>query len=131
MIKIAGISYFTVDEIILMHNNILSISPGRSGILDQGRLESILEHIQNNNYYPTLIEKITHLVYSIIQNHAFVDANKRTALQSGAYFLGENQHINKIDKYMEIMENVVVQVASNQINKEELKTVLTEIIKSN
>ena len=90
--------------------------------------ESVLIHIQNDIYYPNLLEKLTHLVYSVIQNHAFVDGNKRTALACGAYFLGLNGYDKKIDNYLDIMEDVVVNVASNQTTKQELNLILEEII---
>jgi death on curing protein len=121
-------NYFEVEQVITLHNNIISISSGLLGVLDHGRLESVLMHIQNDSYYPNLLDKITHLVYSIIQNHAFVDGNKRTALACGAYFLGLNGHDKKIDRYLDIMEDVVVNVASNQTNKDELKIILENII---
>lgn len=128
MTKSLAFNYFEVEQVITLHNNIISISSGLLGVLDQGRLESVLIHIQNDIYYPNLLEKLTHLVYSVIQNHAFVDGNKRTALACGAYFLGLNGYDKKIDNYLDIMEDVVVNVASNQTTKQELNLILEEII---
>lgn len=128
MTKSLAFNYFEVEQVITLHNNIISISSGLLGVLDRGRLESVLIHIQNDIYYPNLLEKLTHLVYSVIQNHAFVDGNKRTALACGAYFLGLNGYDKKIDNYLDIMEDVVVNVASNQTTKQELNLILEEII---
>ncbi len=57
--------YFTTEYAIKTHDKIVEISGGANGIKDLGNLESPLEHIQNDDYYPDLEDKITHLVFSI------------------------------------------------------------------
>ena len=57
--------YFDVVHATHTHDKILEISGGLPGVIDQGQLESILDHIQNDDYYPTFEEKLTHLVYAI------------------------------------------------------------------
>lgn len=63
--------YFTTEYAIKTHDKIIEISGGAGGINDLGNLESPLEHIKNDDYYPELEDKITHLVFSINKNHAF------------------------------------------------------------
>lgn len=55
--------YFTTEYAIKTHDKIIEISGGAGGINDLGNLESPLEHIQNDDYYPELEDKITHLVF--------------------------------------------------------------------
>ncbi len=79
--------YFSVEYAIKTHDTILQVSGGIFGIKDVGNLESPLEHIKNDDYYPELEDKITHLVFSVNKNHAFTDGNKRSSIALGAFFL--------------------------------------------
>ena len=89
-------------------------------------LESSLEHIKNDLYYPYLEDKITHLFYSVNKNHCFNDGNKRAAIALTAYFLEINGLDHKIDIFIKRMENITVYVAENRVSKE----LLYELIKS-
>lgn len=92
---------------------------------DKTYLESIINFIQSDLYYPTLEEKITHLFFSINKNHIFVDWNKRSSIYFSAYFLSLNIFDNSlVEKYIRELEDIAVQVADNKITKE----VLLEII---
>lgn len=53
-------------------------------------LESPLEHIKNDDYYPDFQSKLCHLVFSVNKNHAFIYGNKRSSLALGSYFLQIN-----------------------------------------
>ncbi|MBJ2869426.1 type II toxin-antitoxin system death-on-curing family toxin, partial [Salmonella enterica subsp. enterica serovar Derby] len=82
--------YFDVTYAVITHDWIIEESGGLKGTKDIGQLESPLEHIQNDWYYPEIEDKLTHLVFSINKNHAFNDGNKRSSLALGAYFLELN-----------------------------------------
>jgi death-on-curing protein len=82
--------YFDTIHAISVHDDIIVKSGGNSGILNIGLLESVLEHIKNDIYYPSIEEKITHLFYSVNKNHAFNDGNKRSAIALSAYFMEIN-----------------------------------------
>jgi death-on-curing protein len=43
-------------------------------------VDSVLTHIQNNEYYPNFTDKSVQLFYCIIKFHPFIDWNKRTAI---------------------------------------------------
>ncbi len=65
------------DELIeQIHSNTIDVSGGGDkGIIDIGRLKSVLAHIQNDDYYPNFVDKITHLFFCVCKFHAFVDGN--------------------------------------------------------
>lgn len=126
-----GFIYISIDNVIKIHDHLIFNEGGLQGIKDRGQLESILEHIQNNTYYPDLFDKVTHLVFGIIKFHVFYDGNKRTALAMGAYFLGLNYSDLLAEKFIKEMENVVVDVASGKIDKELLKEIITAIFMEN
>lgn len=120
------LNYFNANYAIKVHDKIIEISGGRTGIKDYGNIDSPLNHIQNDDYYPSFEEKLSHLVFSFNKFHAFNDGNKRTSIAMGAFFL----EINGLDvfsnKFIMEMENIAVTVADNIIDKE----LLFEIIKS-
>lgn len=73
-------NYFTIKSAIAAHDNTICLSGVLPGIKNKGQLESIFEHIQNDDYYPTFEEKLCHLVFSIIKFRMFADGNKRTSI---------------------------------------------------
>jgi death-on-curing protein len=119
-----GCLYFTSDYAIKIHDKIIEISGGISGVKDFGNIDSPINHIQNDDYYPSFEDKIIHLVYSFNKNHAFNDGNKRTSIAIGAFFLEVNGLEALVDKFIIEMENIAVTVADNIIDK----TLLSEII---
>lgn len=93
-----------------------------------GRLESVLTHIQNDDYYPSFEQKLTHLVYEVNKGHCFQDGNKRTSIALGAFFLEVNGLDVFVSKFIIEMENISVAVAVDIINKDLLEEIITSII---
>jgi death-on-curing protein len=122
------ITYINLEKAIFIHQKILDKEAGLKGVKDQGQIDSILAHIQNDIYYPEFLDKITHLVFSLIKFHCFNDGNKRTALALGAYFTKLNFSSNLAEKFLVEMENIVVEVAENKIDKELLKEAIFRIM---
>jgi death-on-curing protein len=120
--------YFDIEHAIRTHDFIIENSGGNSGIIEIGKIESVLEHIQNDLYYPEFEEKITHLVFCVNKFHAFNDGNKRTSIALGAYLLEVNGIEYCIDKFIIEMENIAVYVADNKIDKELLQEIISSIL---
>ena len=54
------IIYFPKEQIKEKQKKTIEYSGGGNiGILDIGKVEAVLEHIQNDDYYPTFIDKLT------------------------------------------------------------------------
>ncbi|MEG1448350.1 MAG: type II toxin-antitoxin system death-on-curing family toxin [Oscillospiraceae bacterium] len=74
----------TVEEIISIHSKLISKTGGLDGIRDIGLLESAVFSANNSfndiEQYPTIIEKSSRLAYAIVNNHAFLDGNKRIGI---------------------------------------------------
>ena len=83
--------YLTLAEVLQLNTSIIEQSGGASGILDLGLLESALGQCRmsfgGQDVYPTLAEKAAALCFSIVQNHPFVDGNKRTGHAAMEVFL--------------------------------------------
>ncbi len=120
--------YFTAHYAIEVHDSIICESGGLMGIKDEGLIESTLYHIQNELYYPELEHKLTHLLFSFNKNHCFNDGNKRASLALSVYFLSINGLDFFVDKFIIEMENIVVDVADNRIDKELLFEIISSLL---
>lgn len=125
-----AILYFDVKHAIQAHDWIIEESGGLCGVYPDGygKIESVLDHIQNDDYYPSFEDKLTHIVYSINKLHAFCDGNKRSSLVLGAYFLELNGYDYCVQKFVAEMENIVVWLAESKISKELLHKLISSII---
>ena len=121
-------NYFDVEHVLEIHDYIILKSGGRRGLLNKGLLESVLEHIKNDLYYPKLEDKVCHLFYSINKNHAFNDGNKRASISISAYFLQINGAEFMINTYITEMENIAVSVAENKISRDLLYDIIYDLI---
>lgn len=121
--------YPDIEQAIAVHKVTVKVSGGGAdGVLDAGRLESVLQHIQNDDYYPTFEEKLTHLVFSANQFHCFQDGNKRISISLGAQFLLLNGYLYCSKKFILEMENISYHVAAGRINKDLLSEIICSII---
>jgi death-on-curing protein len=120
--------YFTAHFAIEVHDSIVRESGGLMGIKDLGLIESTLYHMQNELYYPDIEHKLTHLLFSFNKNHCFNDGNKRASLALSVYFLSINGLDIFIDKFIIEMENIVVDVARNCIDKDLLFEIISSLL---
>ena len=71
----------TVEEVIALHDKLIERTGGSQGLRDQSLLESAvysaMSAFGDNEAYPTVEEKAARLMFSLTNNHAFVDGNKR------------------------------------------------------
>lgn len=81
--------YLTLDEALRIHQILIEVFGGASGVLDPGLIESALLRPQTG-YYSDLIEEAAALWESLAMNHGFVDGNKRVAYACLEIFLQTN-----------------------------------------
>lgn len=113
------IIYISKEQAIETHRKTIEYSGGGSyEVLNIGYLYSVLEHIQNDDYYPTFEDKLVHLIWSINRNHSFSDGNKRLSITLGAQFLLLNGYMFCVKRFMEEMENISYHLAAGRIDKE-------------
>jgi len=121
--------YFNSKQIPDLYNKTIEVSGGGEiGIIHNGYIDSILEHIRNDDYYPTFIDKLCHLIFSIISFHCFQDGNKRMAITLGSYFLLINGYTFVLTKFIIQMKDISIYVASGLIDKELLSEIVDSII---
>jgi death-on-curing protein len=82
--------YPSVEDVLTIHDDIVSeYSDTHSGIQNRGDIEFALSYIEEGRFgrAPEPIhEKAFHLLRLLVANHPFVDANKRTALNTTVVF---------------------------------------------
>jgi len=123
--------YFDTPHALKVQNFIIENSGGRKGVLNMGLIDSVLEHVKNDIYYPQIEDKICHIFYSINKNHAFNDGNKRSSIVLASYFMEINGLDYKIDYFIKEMENIAVHVADNKISKDLLYKIIVSIVYDN
>lgn len=129
----SSITYIkSIEEVIEIHRKTVEVSGGGSlGILNTHSLQAALDHIQNDDYYPTFAEKLTHLFFSANKSHCFQDGNKRIAISLGMKFLLDNGHLFVIQKFAQKMEMVSYQLAAGRIDKELLHEIISSVLYEN
>ena len=81
--------YVTTADALFFHKQLIERYGGAPGVRDVGALESALQRPQTG-YYETIIEEAAALLESLVQNHPFVDGNKRVAFAVVDVFLRIN-----------------------------------------
>lgn len=71
--------YLTVVEVLAIHAILIDEFGGTDGVRDLGALESAVFRPQTG-YYEDPIAEAAALLESLIQNHPFLDGNKRVAV---------------------------------------------------
>lgn len=126
------ILYITYEEVMDVYKKTIEKSGGGlSGILDKGKIESIIEFIQNDDYYPDFVSKLNYLVFRFCSGHCFQDGNKRVALTLGAYFLHKNGHYWAAVVFMKRLEAIIYHIAAGSIDQELSHQIMKNIVACN
>ena len=112
----------SVQEVDEIHALLIERFGGSKGIRDLAGLESALarpfQTYENKDLYPTSIHKAAALIESLLNNHPFIDGNKRTGYVLMRIFLlnnGLDINATQEDKY-----NFVISIASGTVKFEEI-----------
>jgi death-on-curing protein len=126
----SNIIYITdIQEVVDIHKKTIEISGGGTdGIIDIGLLESAIEHIQNDLYYPTFLEKLAHLFFAANKSHCFQDGNKRIAISLGSIFLLKNGYLDAAQRFLYKMETISYHLAAGRIDKEFLQEIIESLV---
>ncbi len=78
-----------MDEVLAIHEELISRFGGSGGVRDLGLLESAL-YRPRTGYYADIVEMSAAMFESLLMNHPFVDGNKRVAFFATDVFLRLN-----------------------------------------
>lgn len=87
-------SHLTVEQVLFLHARLIEEIGGRHGVRDIGLLESAVARpeatVESDDLYADTFSKAAALMESLVQNHPFLDGNKRTGIAAAALFLRAN-----------------------------------------
>ena len=113
--------WLTLDMVLAFHEEQLALFGGGEGIRDLGLLESGLLRAANRYYYDpetTIFRLAAAYGMGVIQNHPFIDGNKRTGLISMHVFLALNGWKFAPDQAETVQ--MILGLASGDIKEDEL-----------
>jgi len=114
--------YLTAEQILFIHYRLVSETGGKHGLRDLGLLESAVARTRqtfgNEELYPDIFEKAAALMESLVNNHPFIDGNKRTRIACTVLFLRQNG-LTFSAKNSEL-EKFALRVASSKIKRSEI-----------
>ena len=86
--------YLSLEEVLIIHSYQIEKFGGKNGILNPKLLESAVMRPQNTfsgkNLYKSVYDRAAALAVGLVQNHPFVDGNKRTGMHAMLTFLELN-----------------------------------------
>jgi death on curing protein len=115
-------------EVLRIHDMLLRLYGGGSGVRDEGLLESALAQpdatFGGERLHADVAEMAAAYGYHLAKNHPFVDGNKRIALAAMLVFLevnGRPLHVDREDLYA-----LMIAVADGRVGKAALAAWLRE-----
>ena len=117
-----NIIFLTLEEVLIIHQDQIEKYGGSFGIRDENLLISAISQpkitFKGSFLHKTLYEMAASYLFHIIQNHPFVDGNKRTGLVSGLIFLElNNVHFSEKEN---VIEKMVLDTAKGKISKSKI-----------
>lgn len=111
--------YLSVTDLIRINERMVSKWGGLAGVRDQALLESAIARLETG-YYQDVIEEAAALCESLLQNHPFVDGNKRAAVVATAVFLRWNGYrLQFVDR--EMYDWLMTLYATGRVTKQSLE----------
>jgi death on curing protein len=121
--------FLTLDEIIAIHRDQIERYGGSLGVRDWGLLKSALAMPQatfgNQYLHGDVLEMAAAYLFHIVQNHPFIDGNKRAGAVAADVFLALNeiQLTAGEDEFAEL----VLSIARGEISK----STIAEFLRAN
>ena len=114
--------FLTLAEIAEIHEYQIGYFGGSDGLRSQDMLESAAgmpsSSFGGNYLHPTVPDMAAAYLFHLVENHPFVDGNKRVGTMSALVFLELNGY--DFDASDDELTGVVLQVASGKMQKDTL-----------
>jgi death-on-curing protein len=111
-------NYLTPEQVLFIHWRLGGETGGSHGVRDLGLLESAVARPRASfdgvDLYPDLFTQAAALMDSLINNHPFVDGNKRTGITAAGLFLRINGW--KLSASPEDLEACTLKVATGKMD---------------
>lgn len=110
------------QQILLLHSQLISGTGGSDGLRDVGLLESAInspfQQFGNEDLYPTIQQKASRLCFGLVNNHPFIDGNKRIGAHVMLVFLALNGI--ELEYTQDELSSTILKLASNEISYQQL-----------
>ena len=114
--------FLTFDQVVALHQIQIDQFGGSSGIKDMGLLLSALAQpeagSESEYFHKDIFEMAAAYLFHLINNHAFIDGNKRIAATAASVFLQVNGLAVTADENE--FEKLVMEAAQSSITKEQI-----------
>jgi death-on-curing protein len=115
-------NYLTAEQVVFIHAFVVEETGGSHGVRDLGLLESAVARPQatfdGDDLHPDIFIKAAALLHALIQNHPFVDGNKRTGTLAAILFLELNGY--ELNAKNKELESFALRVAISRISLSEI-----------
>lgn len=109
--------HLSLAEILELHRRVIETSGGTEGVRSIHGLQSALaqsrQTFEGHDLYPTLAVKAAVLCFSLVQNHPFIDGNKRAGHAAMETFLVLNG--KEIRASVDEQERIVLAIATGKM----------------
>ena len=110
--------YLTKEDILEYHADIINEIGGTHGTREEEGIDKLVDFIQNDLYYPTMVDKLTYLVFALCTGHYFMDGNKRISIVAAAHFLIKNMKLWAGARFFEYFHAYAWHIAAGNIDKD-------------
>lgn len=121
--------YISMDVVLEIHRRQIKEFGGAEGLRNKESLDAAIEApkatFDGVDLYPTVFLKAAVYAYHIAESQAFVDGNKRTALDVALTFLAINGYYIA-DESMELYEAMIA-IAEKRMIKEDLANLFEKL----
>jgi death-on-curing protein len=114
-----AVRYLTLTEVLTLHDRLIEQTGGASGIRDLGALEAAVAQPKQTfdgvDLYESVLQKAATMGFGLLQNHPFVDGNKRVAHAAMEVFLLLNGY--SLTATVDDAERVILGVAAGTLDR--------------
>ena len=115
--------FFEYEQVVKIHRPLIEKTGGMDGIRDAQLLDSALktpfQTFGGNNLYPDILDKASQVCYSLIENHPFIDGNKRIGVHLMLLFLKLNNI--EVNYSQQELIDFGLDIASGEMSKNDIK----------
>lgn len=119
---VTSIHYLTAAQVLFIHDRLIAETGGSAGVRDLGLLAAAVARPQATfdgaDLYPDLFTKAAAFMASLVNNHPFVDGNKRVGITAVGLFLRRNGY--RLTATNAALEAFTMQVAQGKLTVDEM-----------
>ena len=119
-------SGLTIPQVIELHEDLIADHGGLPGVLDLGKLDSALAQPVSQVFgvvrYRSAVDQAAAYLYYVVETHAFLDGNKRTAIACCLIWLQLNAVRHRMDE--DFLFGLTLSVANGQFQPEQISALI-------